>query len=106
MAGIGLNAPTHFGVTAFVYLAQFLMLGAATPAEASNPFDAAANFIAFTAVEGLPIWVSFALFAILTLPTLFLVASYVFELFGSELGTAAALLILGAATLFGFIGFT
>lgn len=73
-------------------MAQFFVCGADLIGTTGNPFSVLKNAITFNAC-GLPDWVSVVLFMVLTLPALLAIAGYVFQMFGSEIGAAVAILL-------------
>lgn len=78
--------------TAFVHTVQFVFFGSALVGTGSNIFTVIKDAATFNAT-GLPDWFTVVMFLILTLPGLLIVAAYVFQLFGSEIGAAVAILL-------------
>jgi hypothetical protein len=94
--------PMHGVVTAFAFVARFLIAG--TPVAATgNLFTTIVNLIAFQGITGLPSWAGFVFFVCLSLPWLLLFASMLLWLAQSSItGLAAvALLAIGAVALVG-----
>lgn len=90
---------SQLGLTAFAYLAQFLMMGIATPNTSGNFFQVIARFITFNSIPELG-WFSFVVFLIVAVPWIILIGSEVLDLFKSVTGSVIALAIIG------FVGFT
>lgn len=84
-------------------MAQFFLCGVELLGTTGNPFSILKSAATFSAC-GLDAWVSVIMFLFLTLPALLIVAGYVFQMFGSEIGAAVAValgLVTGAVAIFG-----
>lgn len=86
--------PAHGGITLFAYLTSFFVCGEELADTSGNFLQIIGNFIAWNTCSGIPDWVSFSLFVLLTLPWILVLASFVF----SNTVTSAAAVILGSIT--------
>ena len=92
--------PFHGVITAFAFLAQFfLTIDTALPSTGGNFLQVLLRLISFTAISGLPGWVSFVFFITLSLPWLLLLAAYAFELAQGSVTGLAAVAVLGVTLL-------
>lgn len=99
MAELPSWTPQVLGAAVFIHIAQFLVVTAASGsllATDSNPFSFLKDLVTFGALD-IPAWASLALFVLVSLPILLIVASYVFAMFGSEVGALTAI-ALGLVT--------
>jgi hypothetical protein len=92
-----------FGLDIFLHLSQFFLGGVALFSTVGNPFIVVSRMVAFTAVPGVPAWVSVVLFTVGSLPLLLIAANFIFDMFGSEIGAAIAVAVGVAAGVFGFV---
>lgn len=95
--------PKVLGAAVFIHVSQFLVLSAASvPVTSTNPFTTLKNLVFFSALP-IPTWATFALFVLVSLPILLIVAGYIFQMFGSEIGAAVAILLGFATAAIGFL---
>lgn len=85
-------------VTIGSYLLAFFMCSAEAVATSTNPFSFVKDLIFFQLCDGLPTWFGLLAFTLITLPWLFMLCVFLFSMFGSEIGAAAAV-IIGAVVL-------
>lgn len=91
------------GVSAFVYVAQFLVCGTALLGTTGSFLDILLEIIGFTACAGLPGWVSFAAFMLISLPGLIILATMLIQLAqGSTAGLVVVALLTVAIAAVGF----
>lgn len=84
----------------FGHLAQFFMCAGELLSTGGGPgafFGVLADLVSFTGCSGLPAFMSLVFFFIFSAPLIAVVASFVFSMFGSEIGAAVAIL-LGVVT--------
>lgn len=81
----------------FAHVTQFFLCEEALFATSDNVFGVIADIVSFTGCTDIPGWASFLLFMVFSLPLFLLVANFIFEMFGSEIGAAVAI-VLGVAT--------
>lgn len=91
MADIGGWVPVHAVLTILVYLANFFLNGATLATPDGTVFDSMIAFINFILLQNVPgpEWFGTFLFAVVALPWLFLIASF---LFSTTAGTITAVI--------------
>lgn len=82
---------------AFAVICSLDVTGDAPRETDDNPFVTIKNVVFFTGCPGLNGIAAFVLFMLLSLPILLIGATFVFQMFGSEIGAAVAI-ILGLVT--------
>jgi hypothetical protein len=79
---------------AFVHTGQFFACESDLPTSNENPavfFETLVDLISFHACDDIPVWGTFILFMAFTMPLLFIIMGFVFQMFNSAVGAVVAI---------------